>query len=78
MKLLRNPFLGLIILILSIFSRATAQNNDSRIIENLNKKIIPIAAFQPDSSFGDISFLKETLMEKHITGLGEALHIIES
>lgn len=73
MKLLISvPKIFILLLFFSV--SAIAQNSDSSVIENLNKKIIPIATFQPDSNFQDIYFLKKTLENKNIIGLGEATH----
>jgi erythromycin esterase len=70
----RKFLLSLLILCSSISLNVTAQNNDANIIESLNKKIKPITTFQPDSNFQDLNFLKETLKDKNIIGLGEATH----
>ena len=74
LKLIIKPFISILVFLTFIFSNAIAQKNDSDIIENLNKIIRPIATFQPDSNFQDINFLKETLKDKTIIGLGEGTH----
>lgn len=74
MKSIRNTSLCLLIFLFFGSSSAIAQNTNSSVIESLNQTIIPIATFQPDSNFQDINFLKETLKNKDIIGLGEATH----
>ena len=74
MKFTQVACLSLFIILLLVFPKAIAQKSDSDIIESLNQHIIPISTFQPDSNFQDIDFLKGTLKDKHVVGLGEATH----
>jgi erythromycin esterase len=73
-RLINEGFISLFILTFFVFSNALAQTNEDKIVKSLNKIIVPINTFQPDSNFQDISFLKEILKDKSIIGLGEATH----
>jgi|GEM_PF-1075160 len=52
----------------------SAQNRPDPIVNTLDRYIVPIRAVDPDSSFADIGFLKETLKDKQVIGIGEGTH----
>ncbi|RZK57285.1 MAG: hypothetical protein EOO91_10400 [Pedobacter sp.] len=58
--------------LLSFSSGLFAQEAD--IVSKLNAIIKPITTLSPDSSFDDLDFLSEELLQKKIVALGEATH----
>lgn len=51
-----------------------AQQNPSVIVGSLDSIIRPITTLRGDTDFSDIEFLKETLKDKELIGLGEVTH----
>lgn len=60
--------------ILLFKANSFSQSKSQDVISSLNKVIKPIKTLNADSSFEDISFLKETLKDKEIIALGEVTH----
>jgi len=55
-------------------TKSRGQDKTARIVNSLNEVIVPIKTMNPDSSFSDLDFLKQTLENRDIVSLGEATH----
>lgn len=68
-------FLSSIIVYVLLYSdNLSAQKRPDPIVIILDEYIVPIKTVDPDSSFADIGFLKVTLKDKQVIGLGEGTH----
>jgi len=70
----KSKCLSYIACIACLSFQSFAQEYNAEIIANLNKVIQPIQSLSGDTTFTDISFLKEKLKNKEIIALGEVTH----
>lgn len=75
--MLKNNLLLSFVLLALTPLQISVRQNTSAIVASLNKVIKPIESLRGDTSFADIIFLKETLKDKELIGLGEVTHAVD-